>query len=102
MLGRYIELERWSTCPHTPPSLAGKFHCACSTGPGADPIDAPERPWMGTCGDPSSSTSGSGENCFTSGFKGQWTLDPTSSDDAYFQDLLKYDWEVEYSPADKP
>ena len=86
----------------TSPSLAGKFHGACSTGPGADPIDAPEDPWAGTCGDPSSSTFGRGENTFTSGFEGQWTLEPTVWDNAYFQDLLEYDWEIEDSPADNP
>ena len=83
-------------------TLAGKFHGACSTGPGADPIDAPEAPWLGTCGDPSSSTFGRAENTFTSGFEGQWTEEPTVWDNTYFQDLLEYDWELEDSPADLP
>lgn len=55
----------------------GKVHGACPTGPGADPIDAPEDPWPGTCGDPDSDTFGKGENTFTSGFEGAWTEEPT-------------------------
>ena len=89
------------TCTHVT-TLAGKFHGACSTGAGADPIDAPEAPWLGACGNPRSSTYGRAENTFTSGFEGQWTEEPTVWDNSYFQDLLKYDWEIEYSPADLP
>ncbi|CAN0088565.1 unnamed protein product, partial [Ascophyllum nodosum] len=62
----------------------GKSHGACSTGPGADPIDAPEDPWAGTCGNHSSNTFGRGENSFTSGFKGLWTLDPSAWDSAWY------------------
>ena len=89
------------TCIHVA-SLAGKLHGACSTGAGADPMDAPEAPWPGTCGEPGSSTFGRAENTFTSGFEGQWTVEPTVWDNAYFQDLLEYDWELEDSPADRP
>lgn len=65
-------------------------------------MDAPEAPWPGTCGEPGSSTFGRAENTFTSGFEGQWTVEPTVWDNAFFQDLLEYDWEVEDSPADQP
>ncbi|CAM9479910.1 unnamed protein product, partial [Ectocarpus sp. 8 AP-2014] len=78
----------------------GKFHGACDTGPGADPIDAPEAPWPGTCGDVDSATFGRAENTFTSGFEGQWTVEPLVWDNQYFKDLLEYDWVMTESPAD--
>ncbi|CAN0223003.1 unnamed protein product, partial [Scytosiphon promiscuus] len=77
----------------------GKFHGACDTGPGADPMDAPEAPWAGTCGDPDSPTFGRAENTFTSGLEGQWTEEPTVWDNLYFVDLLEYDWVTTESPA---
>ncbi|CBJ27732.1 Catalase is an enzyme, present in all aerobic cells, that decomposes hydrogen peroxide to molecular [Ectocarpus siliculosus] len=77
----------------------GKVHGACPTGPGADPIDAPEDPWPGTCGDPDSDTFGKGDNTFTSGFEGAWTEEPTVWDNHYFIDLLEYDWIQDESPA---
>ncbi|CAN0446315.1 unnamed protein product [Ascophyllum nodosum] len=80
----------------------GKFHGACPTGAGAGPDDAPDAPWPGTCGDAGSSTFGHAENTFTSGFEGQWTVEPTAWDNAYFYNLLEYDWELEESPADQP
>ncbi|CBJ33789.1 Catalase decomposes hydrogen peroxide to molecular oxygen and water [Ectocarpus siliculosus] len=79
----------------------GKFHGACATGPGPDPTDAPEAPWPGTCGDPDSPTFGRAENTFTSGFEGQWTVEPLVWDNAYFKDLLEYDWVMTESPADQ-
>ncbi|CAN0292176.1 unnamed protein product, partial [Hapterophycus canaliculatus] len=48
----------------------GKFHGACDTGAGPDPMDSPEAPWPGTCGDPDSPTFGRAENTFTSGLEG--------------------------------
>ncbi|CAM9497503.1 unnamed protein product [Ectocarpus sp. 8 AP-2014] len=80
--------------------IYGKFHGACATGPGADPIDAPEAPWPGTCGDANSTTFGRAENTFTSGFEGQWTVEPLVWDNEYFKDLLEYDWVMTESPAD--
>lgn len=77
----------------------GKFHGACTTGPGADPIDAPEDPWPGTCGEEGDSLFGRGPNTYTSGFEGQWTVNATTWDNAYFKDLLEYDWEVETGPG---
>ncbi|CAM9631088.1 unnamed protein product [Ectocarpus sp. 12 AP-2014] len=49
-------------------------------------------PWPGTCGDANSTTLGRAENTFTSGFEGQWTVEPLVWDDEYFKDLLEYDW----------
>ncbi|CAM9833697.1 unnamed protein product [Scytosiphon promiscuus] len=77
----------------------GKFHGACDSGPGADPIDSPEDPWPGTCGDPDSPNFGKAENTFTSGLEGQWTEEPTVWDNMYFIDLLEYDWVTAESPA---
>lgn len=62
-------------------------------------MDAPEDPWPGTCGDPNSPTFGRADNTFTSGFEGQWTVEPTVWDNSFFQDLLEYDWEVAEGPG---
>lgn len=62
-------------------------------------MDAPEAPWPGTCGDPGSPLFGKGENTFTSGFEGKWTEEPTVWDNAYFTNLLEYDWEVAIGPG---
>lgn len=80
----------------------GKFHGACTTGPGADPTDAPENPWAGTCGEEGDPLFGKGPNTYTSGFEGQWTVNATTWDNTYFQDLLEYDWEVGSSSGDLP
>lgn len=79
----------------------GKFHGACDTGPGADPIDDPINPWAGTCGDPDDPLFGRGPNTYTSGLEGQWTVQPTVWDTEYFESLLAYDWEVGKGPGDK-
>lgn len=79
----------------------GKFHGACTTGPGPDPSDSPADPWPGTCGDSNDLLYGKGPNTFTSGLEGQWTLRPTVWDNEYFTDLLAYDWDVETGPGGK-
>lgn len=56
-------------------------------------------PWPGTCGDPESPDFGRGENTYTSGFEGQWTEEPTTWDNAYFKELLEYDWAIADGPG---
>lgn len=73
----------------------GKFHGACTTGPGPDPIDSPEDPWPGTCGDPEDPLFGKGNNTYTSGYEGQWTVNATTWDNTFFINLLEFDWEIE-------
>ena len=102
LLAFYELFLKYSPPITPPPPSTGKFHGACPTGAGAGPDDAPDAPWPGTCGDAGSSTFGHAENTFTSGFEGQWTVEPTAWDNAYFYNLLEYDWELEGSPADQP
>ncbi|CAB1107638.1 katG [Ectocarpus sp. CCAP 1310/34] len=91
---------RWPTSSHMPslsdrhhhnllaPTYAGhpvrclqeRFTGRALPVPGADPIDAPEDPWPGTCGDPDSDTFGQGENTFTYGFERAWTEEPTDTE----------------------
>lgn len=73
----------------------GKCHGACPDGAGPDPKEDPENPWPGNCG------TGKGADTFTSGFEGSWTTKPTSYDNEYFHNLLKYDWEVHTGPGGK-
>ncbi|KAI8619534.1 heme peroxidase [Chytriomyces sp. MP71] len=68
----------------------GKTHGACPTGPGPNPIEAPDNSWPGTCG--SGPMMGKGVNTFTSGFEGKWTTKPTTWTNEYFSNLLDYDW----------
>ncbi|EFJ42526.1 catalase [Volvox carteri f. nagariensis] len=75
----------------------GKCHGACPTGPGPSPRQQPWDPWPGTCGN--GTMKGKGENTFTSGFDGPWTTQPTKWDNEYYQNLLKYDWEVYMGPG---
>ncbi|GLI71653.1 hypothetical protein VaNZ11_016934 [Volvox africanus] len=75
----------------------GKVHGACPTGPGPSPAQQPWNPWPGTCGE--GPMKGKGNNTFTSGFEGPWTTNPTRWDNEYFQNLLKYDWEVHVGPG---
>ncbi|CAN0364389.1 unnamed protein product, partial [Pylaiella littoralis] len=77
----------------------GKVHGACPTGAGPNPMESPEDPWPGTCGDPGSADFGRGDNTFTSGFEGAWTEEPTVWNNQYFIDLLEYDWETTQSPG---
>jgi catalase-peroxidase len=98
----------------------GKAHGACPLGPGPSPAEVrdisgfsasnyvaflyialllsqdPENPWPGMCG------SGKGNDTWTSGFEGAWTAEPTKWDNDYFQNLLKYEWEVWTGPGGKP
>ncbi|GIL55344.1 hypothetical protein Vafri_10884 [Volvox africanus] len=75
----------------------GKVHGACPTGPGPSPAQQPWNPWPGTCGE--GPMKGKGNNTFTSGFEGPWTTNPIRWDNEYFQNLLKYDWEVHVGPG---
>lgn len=42
---------------------------------------------------------GTGLNTFTAGFEGPWTETPTTWDQDYFINLLKYDWRIVESPS---
>lgn len=79
----------------------GKVHGACSTGPGPGPLEQPEDPWPGTCGEPGSSDFGKGNNTFTSGFEGPWTTRPTEWTNIYFTSLLENEWVKVLSPGEK-
>ncbi|ETL82749.1 hypothetical protein L917_17138, partial [Phytophthora nicotianae] len=69
----------------------GKTHGACPTGPGPSPLEDPENPWPGTCGE--GEMKGKGNNTFTSGFEGQWTFTPTKWGNGYFKGLTSFEWE---------
>ncbi|KAG7378333.1 hypothetical protein PHYPSEUDO_010241 [Phytophthora pseudosyringae] len=69
----------------------GKTHGACPTGPGPSPLESPESPWPGTCGE--GAMKGKGNNTFTSGFEGQWTFTPTKWGNGYFKGLTGLEWE---------
>lgn len=75
----------------------GKTHGACPTGPGPDPIQAPDAPWPGTCG--SGALKGKGNNTFTSGFEGAWTFTPTKWGNGYFKGLTGLKWEKFTGPG---
>ncbi|CAN0339197.1 unnamed protein product [Pylaiella littoralis] len=79
----------------------GKLHGACPTGAGPNPMESPQDPWPGTCGDPGSVDFGRGDNTFTSGFEGAWTEEPTVWNNQYFIDLLEYGWETTQSPGNR-
>ena len=49
--------------------------------------------WKNTFG------SGKGVDAITSGLEGAWTNEPTKWDNGYLDNLYKYDWELETSPA---
>jgi catalase-peroxidase len=49
--------------------------------------------WKNTFG------SGKGAHAITSGLEGAWTTNPVKWDNNYFDNLLKYDWELTKSPA---
>ncbi|KAJ1563130.1 hypothetical protein HK405_014450 [Cladochytrium tenue] len=66
----------------------GKTHGAYPTGTGPNPDEDPANPWPGTCG--SGVLMGKGNNTFTSGFEGPWTIQPTVYH--YFINLLSYNW----------
>lgn len=64
----------------------GKAHGACPLGAGPNPHEDPENPWPGNCG------TGKGNDTYTSGFEGSWTLTPTNFSNYFFKNLLEYDW----------
>eukprot|EP00924_Labyrinthula_sp_SR-Ha-C_P004967 maker-scaffold_1-snap-gene-17.3-mRNA-1 protein AED:0.01 eAED:0.01 QI:45/1/1/1/1/1/3/75/707 len=74
----------------------GKTHGACPNGAGPSPREDPVNPWPGNC------ENGIGENTFTSGFEGPWTVNPNAFDNSYFRMLTSYEWEPETSPAGNP
>ncbi len=43
--------------------------------------------------------SGSGKDTMTNGIEGSWTPDPTKWDNAYLENLFKFEWEQTKSPA---
>ncbi|KAK1932441.1 Catalase-peroxidase [Phytophthora citrophthora] len=69
----------------------GKTHGACPTGAGPSPLEDPENPWPGTCGE--GEMKGKGNNTFTSGFEGAWTFTPTKWGNGYFKGLTGFEWE---------
>ncbi|KAE9300953.1 Catalase-peroxidase [Phytophthora fragariae] len=75
----------------------GKTHGACPTGAGPSPLEDPENPWPGTCGE--GAMKGKGNNTFTSGFEGSWTATPTQWSNDYFTGLTTYEWEKYDGPG---
>jgi catalase-peroxidase len=77
----------------------GKAHGAGDPGQyvGAEPegatIEAQGFGWANTLG------AGNGASTITSGLEGAWTANPTTWDNAYFDNLLGYEWEPTKSPA---
>ena len=76
----------------------GKTHGAGSAThvgpePEAAPIEALGLGWLSTYG------SGKGRDTITSGIEGAWTPNPIKWDNAYFDVLFGYDWELVKSPA---
>jgi catalase-peroxidase len=71
----------------------GKCHGAGPEGPGPSPKECPMRPYPGLHG------TGKGNDTVTSGFEGPWTTHPTQWDNEYFQNLLKYRWELHTGPG---
>lgn len=76
----------------------GKSHGAVpgdKIGPAPEgaPISAMGMGWKNTEG------SGFAKYAMTSGIEGAWTPEPTKWDNAYLENLFKYDWELTKSPA---
>jgi catalase-peroxidase len=65
----------------------GKMHGACATGPGPNPIEAPNAPWPGTCTNVTAHPKGAGNNTYTSGFEHAWAFNPTNWTNEYFKGL---------------
>ncbi len=61
--------------------------------PEAAPLEAQGLGWLSRYG------SGKGGDTITSGLEGAWTPTPTRWDNAYFDTLFGYEWEVHKSPA---
>ncbi len=61
--------------------------------PEAAPIEAMGFGWLSTYG------SGKGRDAITSGIEGAWTPNPIKWDNAYFDVLFGYEWELVKSPA---
>lgn len=61
--------------------------------PEGAPIQAMGLGWQNTEG------TGFAEYAMTSGIEGAWTPEPTQWDNAYLENLFKYDWELTKSPA---
>ena len=76
----------------------GKSHGAV---PGDKVGPAPEGAPMSAMGMGWQNTEGSGfaQYAMTSGIEGAWTPEPTRWDNAYLENLFKYDWEMTRSPA---
>jgi catalase-peroxidase len=78
----------------------GKSHGAASPSHvGADPESAPME--MQGLGYKNSFGTGKGKDAITSGIEGAWTNEPTKWDNGYFENLLKYEWELIQGPGGK-
>lgn len=55
-------------------------------------------PWLGNC-DAHAGGKGRGNNTFTSGFEGAWTLTPTTWSNQFFKDLAEKEWELWIGPG---
>jgi catalase-peroxidase len=71
----------------------GKCHGAGPEGPGPSPKECPENPYPGMHG------TGKGKDACASGLEGPWTANPTKWDNAYFKNLVNYEWEVHKGPG---
>ncbi|WP_138443162.1 catalase/peroxidase HPI [Sinomonas susongensis] len=61
--------------------------------PEAAPIEQMGLGWKNFAG------TGNGPYTLTSGLEGAWTNEPTKWDNGFYENLMKYDWEVTESPA---
>lgn len=73
----------------------GKTHGAGEEGAGPPPSECPENPYPGLHG------SGKGNDTITSFLEGPWTAEPTKWDNAYFKNLLNFEWEKHKGPGGK-
>ena len=76
----------------------GKVHGAASgdnlgPDPEAAPIDMQGLGWENEHG------TGKGDDTITSGLEGPWTSSPITWDHEYFENMFKYEWELDESPA---
>jgi len=84
----------------------GKSHGACDerkVGAGKPPNEAyaaGELPYQSPCGESVTHEKvGSGKFTVSAGFEGPWTSRPSTWDNEYFQNLVKYEWEKWVGPG---
>ena len=73
----------------------GRAHGACPAGPGPSPQEDPIQSWPGQCGE------GRGRDTYTSGYEMPFTSKPTTFDNEYFLNLIKYEWKLIKGSGDK-